>query len=58
VKASFPITGDHRFHAARAHLLEMAGETAAAIESYEEAAKRATGLPQQRYLNSRATRLR
>lgn len=52
------ITGDHRFHAARAHLLDMAGETAAAIESYEEAARRAASLPQRRYLNSRAARLR
>ncbi len=52
------LEGDHRFHAVRAHLLDMAGETAAALESYEEAAKRATSLPQQRYLNSRAARLR
>ncbi|WP_410654015.1 RNA polymerase sigma factor [Amycolatopsis sp. lyj-112] len=52
------ITGDHRFHAARAHLLDMAGETAAAVESYEEAARRAASLPQRRYLNSRAARLR
>ncbi|WP_181777660.1 RNA polymerase sigma factor [Amycolatopsis pittospori] len=51
------ITGDHRFHAARAHLLEMARETAAAIESYEEAARLATGLPHQRYLRDRAARL-
>ncbi|HET6290905.1 MAG TPA: sigma-70 family RNA polymerase sigma factor [Amycolatopsis sp.] len=52
------ISGDHRYHAARAHLLELAGETAAAIESYVDAARRATGLPQQRYLHSRAARLR
>ncbi|RSN32130.1 RNA polymerase subunit sigma-24 [Amycolatopsis sp. WAC 01416] len=52
------ISGDHRFHAARAHLLEMAGETAAAVESYVDAARRATSLPRQRYLHSRAARLR
>ncbi|WP_020631222.1 RNA polymerase sigma factor [Amycolatopsis alba] len=52
------ISGDHRFHAARAHLLEMAGEAAEAVESYEEAARRATSLPHQRYLHSRAARLR
>ncbi|MFC3455991.1 RNA polymerase sigma factor [Amycolatopsis speibonae] len=51
------ISGDHRFHAARAHLLEMAGETAEAVESYVEAARRATSLPHQRYLHSRAARL-
>ncbi|WP_410576728.1 RNA polymerase sigma factor [Amycolatopsis sp. lyj-108] len=52
------ISGDHRFHAARAHLLEMAGETAAAVESYVDAARLATSLPHQRYLHSRAARLR
>ncbi|MFC9256643.1 RNA polymerase sigma factor, partial [Amycolatopsis thailandensis] len=52
------LSGDHRLPAARAHLLEMAGETAGAIESYVEAARRATSLPHQRYLHSRAARLR
>ncbi|EMD29718.1 RNA polymerase sigma factor [Amycolatopsis azurea] len=51
-------SGDHRFPAARAHLLEMAGENAEAVESYVEAARRATSLPHQRYLHSRAARLR
>ncbi|MGW4829901.1 RNA polymerase sigma factor [Amycolatopsis japonica] len=52
------ISGDHRFHAARAHLLEMTGDIAEAIESYVDAARLATGLPHQRYLHARAERLR
>jgi RNA polymerase sigma factor (sigma-70 family) len=45
---------DHRLYAVRAHLLEMTGEMAAAREAYLAAARRATNLPQQRYLNCRA----
>ncbi|MFG1703796.1 RNA polymerase sigma factor [Nonomuraea sp. M3C6] len=52
------IAGDHRLHAVRAHLLEMAGDHAAARVSYEEAARRAMSLPQQRYLHARAARLK
>jgi predicted RNA polymerase sigma factor len=51
------ITADHRFLTARAHLLEMAGQTAAAREAYHAAAGRAPTLPQQRYLHARAQRL-
>jgi RNA polymerase sigma factor (sigma-70 family) len=51
------IAEDHRLHAVRAHLLEMAGERDAARESYEAAARRTTSLPQQRYLHARAARL-
>ncbi|MBG0822647.1 RNA polymerase sigma factor [Planomonospora sp. ID91781] len=51
------IAGDHRLHAVRAHLLEEAGDRAAAYEAYLEAARRATGLAQQRYLHARAARL-
>jgi predicted RNA polymerase sigma factor len=51
------IAEDHRLHAVRAHLLEMAGERAAARDSYEAAARRTTSLPQQRYLHARAARL-
>jgi RNA polymerase sigma factor (sigma-70 family) len=47
----------HRLAAVRAHLLEMAGFEAAAKASYQEAAKRTTSLPEQRYLESRAARL-
>ncbi|GII42001.1 RNA polymerase sigma factor [Planotetraspora phitsanulokensis] len=51
------IAEDHRLHAVRAHLLEMSGDHVAAREAYGAAARRATGLQQQRYLNSRAARL-
>ena len=51
------ITADHRFLTARAHLLEMAGQAAAAREAYHAAAGRAPTLPQQRYLHARAGRL-
>jgi RNA polymerase sigma factor (sigma-70 family) len=51
------IAEDHRLHGVRAHMLEMAGETTAAREAYEAAARRTTSLPQQRYLHSRAARL-
>ena len=48
---------DHRLYAVRAHLLEMSGDTAVAHEAYLDAARRATNLPQQRYLNRQAARL-
>ena len=51
------IAQDHRFHAVRAHLLEMAGEGAAARVSFQAAAERTASVPQQRYLYGRAARL-
>jgi RNA polymerase sigma factor (sigma-70 family) len=51
------IADHHRLHAVRAHLLEMAGERAAARNSYEAAARRTTSIPEQRYLEARAARL-
>ena len=45
---------DHRLPAARAHLMEMAGDPAGAREAYLEAARLARSLPVQRYLNARA----
>jgi RNA polymerase sigma factor (sigma-70 family) len=47
----------HRLDAVRAHLLEMAGERAAARASFQLAARRTTSLPEQRYLADRAARL-
>jgi len=47
----------HRLYAIRAHLLELAGDTEAARVDYEEAARRTTSLPEQRYLEARAARL-
>jgi RNA polymerase sigma factor (sigma-70 family) len=50
--------GDHhRLHAVRAHLLEQAGDTKAAIAEYRAAAARATNLSEQRYLTTQAARL-
>jgi len=48
---------DHRLYAVRAHLLEMSGDRVAAQAAYLAAAGRASNLPQQRYLHSRAARL-
>ncbi len=47
----------HRLHAIRAHLLELAGDVAAAQVSYQAAVRRTTSLPEQRYLEARAARL-
>ncbi|HET8617411.1 MAG TPA: hypothetical protein VFM27_00530 [Acidimicrobiales bacterium] len=49
--------GHHRLHAVRAHRREMGGDLDGARGSYREAARRATSLPEQRYLESRAGRL-
>jgi RNA polymerase sigma factor (sigma-70 family) len=51
------IAEDHRLHAVRAHLLEMAGDFVAARDSYQAAARRTFSLPHQRYLHTRAARL-
>jgi RNA polymerase sigma factor (sigma-70 family) len=51
------IAEDHRLHAVRGHLLEMAGDLLAARDSYEAAARRTVSLPHQRYLHTRAARL-
>ena len=42
----------------RAHLLELAGDHAGARENYLLAAKRTVSLPERRYLEERAARLR
>jgi RNA polymerase sigma factor (sigma-70 family) len=52
------VAGHHRLHAVRAHLLEMAGDRQGARSSYLRAARRTTSLPEQRYLETRAARLR
>jgi RNA polymerase sigma factor (sigma-70 family) len=48
----------HRPDAVRGHLLERAGDFAAARAAYESAAARTLSLPEQRYLQARAARLR
>jgi RNA polymerase sigma factor (sigma-70 family) len=57
LQADERIAGDHRLHAVRGHLLELAGDRAGARDAYQAAAARTTNLPQQRYLNARAARL-
>jgi len=52
------LAGHHRVAAVRAHLLEMAGDLAAARDEYRLAARRTLSLPEQRYLEARAARLR
>jgi predicted RNA polymerase sigma factor len=51
------IAGHHRFHAVRAHLLEMAGDFKAAAEQYRAAAARTGSLPERNYLLMQASRL-
>jgi predicted RNA polymerase sigma factor len=48
----------HRLDAVRAHLLERAGQTAAARECYLRAAGITASVPEQRYLTLRAAQLR
>lgn len=58
-----PLDGDermathHRLAAVRAHLLEMAGDLAAAQTAYRLAARRTRSLPERRYLEARAEAL-
>jgi predicted RNA polymerase sigma factor len=51
------LAGHHRLHAARAHLLEMAGDHQAAIAEYRTAANRTTSIPERDHLITRAARL-
>jgi RNA polymerase sigma factor (sigma-70 family) len=51
------MTGHHRLLSVRAHLLEQAGDTAAAYEHYRRAARSTGSIAEQRYLESRASRL-
>src|SRR6476620_4367090 len=57
LEADDRVADHHRVDAVRAHLLEMAGDHAAAREGYRAAARRTTSLPEQRYLEARAARL-
>jgi RNA polymerase sigma factor (sigma-70 family) len=57
-----PLLGDgrlrrhHRLHAVHGHLLELAGKDAEARAAYATAARLATSIPEQRYLNAKAAR--
>ena len=46
-----PLARHHRFHAVRAHLLDMAGDSAAAAAAYQTAARYATNTAEKRYLD-------
>ena len=52
------LPGYYRLDAVRAHLLEMAGDTKAALAHYRTAADRTTSLPERRYLTAQAARLK
>jgi predicted RNA polymerase sigma factor len=51
------LNGHYRLHAVRAHLLELAGDTAAALDDYRAAAAGTTNLPERHYLTRRAAGL-
>jgi predicted RNA polymerase sigma factor len=51
------LAGHHRLHATRAHLLEMRGDLAGAVEHYRTAAGLTMSLPERHYLIGRAARL-
>jgi RNA polymerase sigma factor (sigma-70 family) len=52
------LAGHYRLDAVRAHLLEMAGDHAAAIAHYRAAAGRTASIPERNYLTTQASRLR
>ena len=52
------VANHHRLDAVRAHLLELAGDRAAARAGYLAAARRTTSVPERRYLEGRAALLR
>lgn len=47
----------HRLEAVRGHLLELAGDTVAARDAYQRAARMTANIPEQHYLALRAARL-
>jgi predicted RNA polymerase sigma factor len=51
------LQGNHRLPAVRGHLLELAGDRAAARVEYQRAAKLTTSTPEQRYLEAKAAAL-
>jgi RNA polymerase sigma factor (sigma-70 family) len=51
------LAGHHRLHAVRAHLLEMAGDSHAAVAQYRLAAGKTTSIPERDYLIGQAARL-
>jgi RNA polymerase sigma factor (sigma-70 family) len=58
LEADGRVAGHHRLDAVRAHLLERLGDREGARAAYRRAARRTTSLPERRYLEGRAVRLR
>jgi RNA polymerase sigma factor (sigma-70 family) len=56
LEADARVADHHRFHAVRAHLLEMAGDRNGAVEQYRAAAAKAGSLPERNYLLMQAAR--
>jgi predicted RNA polymerase sigma factor len=52
------MAGHYRLLSVRAHLLEKAGDTAAAYEHYRHAAKSTASIAERRHLESRASRVK
>jgi RNA polymerase sigma factor (sigma-70 family) len=50
------LAGHYRLHAVRAHLLDLAGDSAGARAEYELAARQTLSIPERAYLESRARR--
>jgi RNA polymerase sigma factor (sigma-70 family) len=57
LEADERLARQHRVHAVRGHLHELAGDTAAAVASYREAARLASNVPERRYLYGKAASL-
>jgi RNA polymerase sigma factor (sigma-70 family) len=57
LEADGRVAEHHRLAAVQAHLLELAGDHAAARDAYLTAAHRTTSVPERRYLEGRAARL-
>ena len=51
------LSGHHRLYAVRGHLLEMAGNRAAAREAFQGALRRSTSTAEKRYLRNRIDRI-
>ena len=57
IEASGRLEGNHRLDAVRAHLLERAGDRAAAVACYLAAAGKTASVPEKNYLDAQAARL-
>jgi len=57
IEAGGRLEGNHRLDAVRAHLLERAGDRAAAVACYLAAAGKTASVPEKNYLDAQAARL-